>query len=215
MICNGRPRNPKSTPDSIELSNSYGPVTGALAFQKVYIYLEVCVNPTGGDINWKTVPGFPNYAVSDQGDVVNTRYQRYLELIEDPRGYYRVWLYNKGEKKHFYVHQLVAMCFIHDGIRRNSIRHKNKNLSDNRPENLEIIRKPNDRDRPTSPMQYRKDVITTERVVILETGERFKTPYAAAKKYDLDPNHVYRVLNGKAYSHAGMRFRYVDVQVVL
>jgi len=92
---------------------------------------------------WRTIPDFPNYQVSDMGRLRNRR--RLLGPTNSGRkcanGTWYQWttICNKTQKKRVGVHQLVALCFIGplpDGFQ---VDHKNSIRSDNRRENLRYL----------------------------------------------------------------------------
>lgn len=162
------------------------------------------------DLTWKYIPHYPDYVVSDQGDVVNLKTNQWLNFYEDDRGYSRVTLYNVDGPKHFYVHQLVAMGFIFDyevGVR---IRHRNGRNYDNRVENLQLLM-----GKKTRYKLGISDTVVGRRVKIVETGQTFKNAYACAKFLNTNATNIYRVLRGEARTHLGYTFEYVTVQVVL
>lgn len=59
---------------------------------------------------WKVVPGFPRYLVSNHGRVQGPRKMRKLELNTD--GYYRVVLCGPRRRQRYKVHRLVATLFV-------------------------------------------------------------------------------------------------------
>jgi len=60
---------------------------------------------------WKAVPGFPGYEVSDRGRVRSFRVPRVLRAEVDGRGHASVWLMNTGRAKRQSVHRLVLLAF--------------------------------------------------------------------------------------------------------
>lgn len=85
---------------------------------------------------WKTIPEWENYEVSSLGKVRN-KSGKILVPEENHHGYLRVSLCNKGIRKHFKVHRLVAQAFIPNPLNLPQINHKNEIKTDNRIENLE------------------------------------------------------------------------------
>ena len=83
---------------------------------------------------------FKDYVVDMNGNVWSYKNRKVRKLkphsIHD--GYLKVALWNKkGKRKHFYIHRLVAICFIPCKDSSMPVLHKNKNIRDNRVENLE------------------------------------------------------------------------------
>lgn len=100
---------------------------------------------------WKWVEGFPDYSISNQGQVRRKSriYSRYNDVkitgggylsLHDNRGYKEVFLYkNDGTKKatkHF-VHRLVAKHFISNDLNKPFVNHLDCDKSNNNYYNLE------------------------------------------------------------------------------
>lgn len=92
---------------------------------------------------WKYIPNYPNYQVSNLGNVksLNFNKEKILKPFINNSGYYRVAISKNGKKKKYYVHQLVAMAFIEYEIttRKISIDHINGIKTDNNVDNLQIM----------------------------------------------------------------------------
>ena len=70
------------------------------------------VKPFVETIVWKTIDGYPNYMVSNKGEVMNTKTRRILKPSNDKDGYYKLDLCKNNIKKTHKVHALVAYAFI-------------------------------------------------------------------------------------------------------
>lgn len=102
---------------------------------------------------WKDIPGYEGiYQVSNIGRVrgLDRRAQRNDYTIRvngkilaqgtnrgSAGGYHFVGLNKDGEKKQVYVHRIVASAFLPNPDGLKFINHKNRNIADNRVENLE------------------------------------------------------------------------------
>lgn len=96
---------------------------------------------------WRPIPGYPNYRVSNQGRVMRVEGKDSLGrpkarriLSECPGGgregkYMRVQLSRKGQRRTFNVHILVAMAWL-DGENLGSVDHIDEDASNNRACNL-------------------------------------------------------------------------------
>lgn len=92
---------------------------------------------------WKKIPGFENYEVSNKGNVKSLKFgkERILKLNINSKGYLVLSLFKNGKRKHFEVHQLVAIAFLNhkpDGFKI-VVDHINEKKTDNRLENLQLI----------------------------------------------------------------------------
>jgi hypothetical protein len=63
---------------------------------------------------YRTIPGYPKYAVNDRGAVVSDARgkRRRLRVFLDGRGYPAVDLSRDGVKRKFAVHRLVLLAFV-------------------------------------------------------------------------------------------------------
>ena len=82
------------------------------------------------------ITGYPNYQVSNFGNVKNVKTGRILKPSTNPQGYFMVVLTNNGETSTLTVHRLVATAFIENSENKQCIDHKNRNKKNNNIDNL-------------------------------------------------------------------------------
>lgn len=85
---------------------------------------------------WKPIENFPNYQVSNFGNVINKNGEM-MKQEKTNAGYFRVTLCKKNKHKHFNVHILVAKTF---NLPRNpdqtTVDHIDTNIENNHLDNL-------------------------------------------------------------------------------
>ena len=97
---------------------------------------------------YATVKDYPNYAVSNWGDVLNIKTQRILKREDNGNGYSQVVLSNNGIPKTIKVHRLVALHFIDNPNNYECVDHIDRNRTNNNIDNLRWVdRSQNQRNR--------------------------------------------------------------------
>lgn len=84
---------------------------------------------------WRVVQDFPNYSVSNFGNVKNTVTNKNMRL-NLKGGYIHVSLVHNKQKTTFKVHRLVAAAFIPNPENKSDVNHEDKNKTNNHVSNL-------------------------------------------------------------------------------
>jgi len=82
------------------------------------------------------VNGFENYVIHENGKVFNKKTNKFLKTYKDRDNYERVKLCNKGTKKLFGIHRLLALHYLDNPNNYAEVDHINRITDDNRLENL-------------------------------------------------------------------------------
>lgn len=89
---------------------------------------------------WKIIPDYEGYSVSNMGRIRNNRTNRLLHLDDKSSNYLRVCLSKNNKKKNCYVHRLVYCVFSNDfNLDGFVIDHIDANKTNNRLDNLQKI----------------------------------------------------------------------------
>ncbi|CAL6048159.1 HNH_endonuclease [Hexamita inflata] len=97
----------------------------------------------GVEIIYKFVPNYPNYLISNYGQLINIKTEQQIGLGKNGRNYFKASLLNEFGRKNYYVHQLVALSFIGPCEKEFEIDHINHIRTDNRVSNLRYVSKSN------------------------------------------------------------------------
>jgi hypothetical protein len=88
---------------------------------------------------WKTIKDFPNYEVSNLGNVRNSR-GKIMKTYQINSGYQAIKLVYKGTRGHKLIHRLVALTWIpNDNGLATEVNHIDGNKMNNSVENLEWL----------------------------------------------------------------------------
>lgn len=156
--------------------------------------------------NWVEIEGYPNYAVSNLGRVLNIQRDTILKARPNDEGYLRVSLSNNGLVRDFYVHRLVAAAFFTGYDPRGQVFHFNEDKEDCSVDNIRMKKIPQLGDR----LPFRNRRQTGRKVEVVETGDVYRTARDCARYIGGDYGSVYACLRGDRRSHMGYTFRYYD-----
>jgi len=175
---------------------------------------------------WRPVLGYEDlYLVNRVGQVYSIRNQMVLKPSANERGYLRVCLQSKGDKKWAKVHRIVAQSFIPNLEGKPTVDHINGIRDDNRVENLRWATMKEQqtstrRDRASKTMRASASSIKKKRrvvqlnkagvVVAVHDGM-----HDAARSVGGSCGNIYLCCNGKRKSCGGYAFQYADAMDTL
>lgn len=89
-------------------------------------------------MEWRKIPGFSTYSVSENGDVRNdkTGYPLKTRRKDKKKRYFMVGLCLRGKQRSFYVHRLVLLAFVGNPPKGYSAAHNDGNPENNHVSNL-------------------------------------------------------------------------------
>lgn len=90
--------------------------------------------------NWKKLPNFDNYQISNLGRVWSERKQKIMSMFKQNSGYMQVNIVdNNGKSTRFLIHRLVALVWINNPDNKLYVNHIDGNKENNTVVNLEWV----------------------------------------------------------------------------
>lgn len=161
--------------------------------------------------NWREIPHYENYDVSDDGHVRNRKTGRILKTSWTRGDYEKVNLRSNGEAKSIKVHRLVAGAFIPNEENKPYVNHLDGNKHNNRADNLEwCTSSENNKHAFDNGLSYRPDSsgVPKRKTVILETGMIFDSISDCARFLGTSGSHVSACLAGRLRTCCGYHVEY-------
>ena len=85
---------------------------------------------------WKEIVDYPNYMVSNFGNVKNIKTDKILKAGINSSGYYVINLCKNGKVKLFQIHRLVANAYIENPETKQNVDHSDGDKFNNKVNNL-------------------------------------------------------------------------------
>lgn len=150
---------------------------------------------------YKTINNYPNYAISNLGNVKNKKTNKLLKIRID-KEYNRVRLYNSYGAKNHSVHRLVGEHFLLNPFNKPEINHKDGNKLNNHLSNLEWNTK-------SENQTHRRKILKqgVKPIKLIKDGliYSFDSISECARNLNLDGSGLSRLLNGKSKSYLGYK----------
>ena len=160
---------------------------------------------------FKRIPGLEDYFVSEDGDIMSTKYTKvsFLHPRKNNRGYLCISLFCGGRAKTFPIHRLVAMAFLPNYDETLEVNHKDCNKLNNNVTNLELvthkqnIRHANQNNLMNHPKGEKHYAAKLSEEQVLEI-KRMYSKYGLsrkffAKRYNVSSQVIDAILTGKSW----------------
>lgn len=156
---------------------------------------------------WKIINEFPNYAVSNTGEVKNINTGRVLKPGTLRYGYKLVWLYVDRKRYGRQIHRLVAKAFVPNPENKPEVNHINGITNDNRAENLEWCTHSENNLHAFRVLGRKPTRGFRTPVMCMETGEMFDSIAEAARYFGVEEHNIQAHLGGRTKQVSGKHFK--------
>lgn len=153
---------------------------------------------------WAVVEGFPNYAVSTHGRVLNMRMNRYMEGHYDEKSGITVGLRRDGKISMHKVHHLVCAAFIQTYHPSFRIRHHDGDKRNNRVDNFRFAN-----GRGLGKLPIGEDPPILRWIHIKDTDKYFRSVAEAARNLGYSTRAIYNALDSDRSLSSGETLAYV------
>ena len=159
---------------------------------------------------WKIINDFPNYMISNYGDIKSIKTNKILKPYITKRGYVYNCLSCNGKTYNLQVHRLVASVFISNALNLTEINHKDENKQNNCVNNLEwcssLYNKKYGTKNIRAGMAHRKKVIqyTKENMFVKE----YASGLEAEKITKIDNASISRCCYNRQETAGGYKWRF-------
>ena len=163
---------------------------------------------------WHPIPEYPNYKVSNEGNVLSLNYngsgKSKILKFGDSRNYRNVTLYNYRHKKTFKIHRLVAEEFCINTKKYLEVNHIDGNKLNNNYKNLEwCTRKENANHairvlkiKSVKGQKHGQSKLRDKDVLYIYKEAKCGKPYSPiAKKFNISKATITNIKKGLVWSH--------------
>ena len=173
---------------------------------------------------YRDITGFPNYQVSNMGNIRNIKRGKQKKPGHTTTGYLKVDLYKNSKRSTRKIHRLVADAFIPKDPTKTDINHIDGNKKNNKVTNLERCTKSENMQHAFKHnlvhLKGRKSSYgmlgkknpnggAQKRIRVIETGKEYKSIVACARDLKLRDKSITDCLKGRQKSHRGYHFEYI------
>ena len=154
---------------------------------------------------FKTINGFPNYEVSDSGEIRNIKRDKLLTSYISRFGYKRVRLFKDGKCFQFMVHRLVADAFALNPNKLPQVNHLDGIKTNNVISNLEWVTRSQNQQHAWYQLNVNSGWVK-QPVICINNGVTYPSIGKAAQILGLDPSNVGKCARGTMSETHGYRF---------
>lgn len=156
-----------------------------------------------GFITWVKHPEYPNYLVSNIGEIFSLKTSKILKKVNTRRGYHEVKLSKHSLAKTKLVHREIIKCFL--GECDLTVNHKDGVKTNNNLDNLEYLSDKDNKKHAVELGLYESGInrfnskLTLENIYYILNQKGKKSTNQLGKEFGVDQSTIVRIQNGQRY----------------
>lgn len=162
---------------------------------------------------FKRIDDFPNYLISNLGNVYSLRKKSFLRPCDDGHGYLMLHLCKDNRQYVKKVHRLVAEAFIENPNCLTDVNHKDENKKNNNVNNLEWCTRKYNINYGSRTQRQIKTVSKPIKMLDKNTNEIiaiFNSSYDASNKTGINEPNINSVCNHKRKTAGGYKWEFLS-----
>jgi len=161
-------------------------------------------------MEWRAVKGFPNYVVSDTGEIKNVNTGKNIAICYSHNGYHRVTLWRDGEQYSLRLCRIVAAAFCDGYFDGAEVNHKDENIENDCASNLEWVSHIDNMNYGTRTKRAAEKLSAPIIGVNTSNGEEvvFASLHEAGRMLSASCANICACLKGRQHSSYGYYWRY-------
>lgn len=160
--------------------------------------------------NWKVINDFPNYEISNFGNIRNET--KLLKIVPNKQGYNIVVLCNGGIRKTINVHRLVAAAFVPNPENKPCVDHIDGDRANNHADNLRWVTAKENCNNPITKSRLHKKIGVYIIAMYSACGDLIKTFLSvkdAQRETGLNDSNIIKCCKGIKKTCGGYIWAYV------
>lgn len=162
----------------------------------------------------KNIKGHEHYVIYDDGRILNTKFNKFLNPYKDTVGYYSVVLCKNGKRSYCRLHRLLAEYFIENPENKPQVNHKDADRLNYSISNLEwCTSKENVNHAMDNNLMHPKapSPESNYKKILRSDGIVYKSLTEAASLNKTHLSSISKCLSGLRKTHHGFQWTYVTM----
>ena len=156
----------------------------------------------------KDIKGYEGlYAITEEGQVWSYRSNKYLKQ-QQARNYLSIELHKDNNRKHYFIHRLVAETYIPNPHNLPEVNHIDENKYNNCVDNLEWVSHKNNMNHGTQKERARTKC--KKRIRCIETDTVYNSTKEAAEALGIKAPNITSCLKGRQKTSGKYHWEYIE-----